>query len=1053
MANSRRDSYQEWLIGYIPQEAIVLRSFDEIREIPRELLQAYLINTKVEFKLSDVVSADKHRWQEQMLIRDGEFLYGIGYVSTSNHGITKRIYFQRREDTCGGQSARDFASISALMVRSVVVEYERDRRRSSNTDAEAAAAATVTAAQESEVDSLSIGSMTGSDADGAVDDICCGNEDEEDAELALAAGRRISVVDTAEPEPAAEPRDSTFATELDSLLGDELQQSKTNLFEHLAQQRHATPEPTASAPIRYHVPQPSAHFCGRIAELYQLVHFLARPPGLSVLVAGQTGLGKRELVAEFIRIHGDKYNAIYWLRAESREHLMHELIQLARELGLLMPQERASEAVRDALRVKLAQVGNWLFVCDGVVSEDDVTECFPMDAGHVIMISDDDSAQMCDFMLYLDPLAADDAAMLLQKATATPRIASALILTDLVMNHPLYVNLLAAYIVNTYGKGTAAQGVQLLIGQLEPTRESAWTSVTEQAWSICSAGLPAEAMSVLRFCSVMNARAVPLDLVDKWLRIHCGQMADLASALGELTTRAMITVVKGVHVSLSPCIQRLVREHVLMSDIGTVIAAAVDMLASVFICKIRDSTTWSNAVKLMPHVRSLLDHCRTTELQSDVVVSLLHNLGLLSMMAFEFAAAQRIYDEALEMSRTLHPHEQTPELGELLLCRGAALCAQNKFSDAMPDQCEGLAVYLSLYGPQHLSTTTAMYEVAQSYLSLGRAREALDMQSQAMEMMRTLVSPADPNHIRALFALATYHRANSDKQEAIRCHTDALELFSQHVGDTHSDTLECMWQLAMLYSQTENYVTAITHVTNWLKKRKQLYPPGSLPVAMSKWQATTVLSGHDMHEKCVRMLMSAMPTVLLLGEAHPLVFKLLNDVATLQTKRGQLQAALTISEVLLVFQRTALSESHQMTIDTVLRIADLYMQLGRYDQAHRLQAAVVAELRRLHGEVSVQVATAMQLRTRIYGEIRRPEDARSNQQRVVEILAQLLPVDNAQLLHARVELTLLLLKAKMEMPAQDQLTLIQQHAPPEMLQTMRNTFSGYHIGDAKCIVM
>ena len=84
-------------------------------------------------------------------------------------------------------------------------------------------------------------------------------------------------------------------------------------------------------------PQRNLHFTGRVAELEALRANLTRddrPHPAAQLISGMGGVGKTEIATEYIHRHRDKYEIIWWIRAEHTDRVRDALVKLGQRLGV-----------------------------------------------------------------------------------------------------------------------------------------------------------------------------------------------------------------------------------------------------------------------------------------------------------------------------------------------------------------------------------------------------------------------------------------------------------------------------------------------------------------------------------------------------------------------------------------------------------------------------------------------------------------------------------------------------------------------------------------------
>lgn len=141
------------------------------------------------------------------------------------------------------------------------------------------------------------------------------------------------------------------------------------------------------------IPSRNLDFTGRITQLEAIRDNLSQQHASNVqVIAGMGGIGKTELVTEFVHRNIDAYQIIWWIRAEHHDRVRDALVKLAQRLELRQAsadgnRDRTITAVLEALQSDVAT--SWLLIYDNAVDPLDLQKYIPpgRPGGHVIVTS------------------------------------------------------------------------------------------------------------------------------------------------------------------------------------------------------------------------------------------------------------------------------------------------------------------------------------------------------------------------------------------------------------------------------------------------------------------------------------------------------------------------------------------------------------------------------------------------------------------------------------------------------------------------------------------
>jgi tetratricopeptide (TPR) repeat protein len=135
------------------------------------------------------------------------------------------------------------------------------------------------------------------------------------------------------------------------------------------------------------VPIRNRNFTGRVALLDRLGVALQSGSTASVLpqtLQGLGGVGKTQLVVEFVYRHLDEYDLIWWIPAEQTATVLTSLTKLAERLGAPVSED-SQETARIVLDALAGSDLAWLLVYDNADEPGHLGQLLPSTGGHVIV--------------------------------------------------------------------------------------------------------------------------------------------------------------------------------------------------------------------------------------------------------------------------------------------------------------------------------------------------------------------------------------------------------------------------------------------------------------------------------------------------------------------------------------------------------------------------------------------------------------------------------------------------------------------------------------------
>jgi tetratricopeptide (TPR) repeat protein len=571
------------------------------------------------------------------------------------------------------------------------------------------------------------------------------------------------------------------------------------------------------------VPSRNSNFTGRVTELETLranLIFRGRPVPPAQVISGMGGIGKTEIATEYIHLHRDKYDIVWWIRAEHHDRVRDALVSLGERLDLRMAtsggRDRAIAAVLAALESGVRP--NWLLVYDNVAEPLDLQRYLPTcrPGGHVIITS-----RLQTWPGYIEadsievlPFTEEEAVSFLRRRVAALAVDRTLReKEDEQRNHearrlaaalghlPIAIEHAAAYLTET------GQSVDDYLSQFD---QNAHRLLSEQrpelpesvshTWTISTALLTSDAEHLFNLCAFFSPEPIA----------------------GEL-------LLENAHAVSDP---PGLREFLSSSPRFRAAASQMHRLSLVKVDGARDQIQMHRVVQAVTR----------GQLQSDTFLA--YRAAADTLLAEsnpgnpDRAANDAVYDlslQHLESDRSFL-HTSNPALRRLIIDQVRRLHLRGSHAEATRFGQEALQVWREQLGLEDLEVLTMAVEVAIAMRSDAHAADARDL---ILSTLRVLRERYGENHEVTLLCANTYGadlRSRGQLAEALDLDLSLLPRFERVFGPDHHRTLNVRNNIAADYRRLGRHQDAMDEDRKTLRDRRRIFGPDD-PITLTSLDA------------------------------------------------------------------------------------------------------------------------------------------------------------------------------------------------------------------------
>jgi tetratricopeptide (TPR) repeat protein/transcriptional regulator with XRE-family HTH domain len=679
--------------------------------------------------------------------------------------------------------------------------------------------------------------------------------------------------------------------------------------------------------------QRNPFFTGREELLVPLYTALHKTGAVAVTQAhalcGLGGIGKTQIVLEYAYRYRDEYQAVFWVKSDTRENLLSDFLALASLLNL--PEQHAQDqaSVLAAIQHWMQNQTAWLLILDNA---DDLTFVkkfiVPGSRGHILLTTHAQALGRLANRLNVDVMNPETGALfLLRRAGLTGPDASLdeasederTLAGELVREMgglPLALDQAGAYMeessyslasyLNLYRKERLAllkRRGGIIEDHPEPVAATWSISFDEvERVSRISADL-------LRLCAFLNPDVIPEELLRKGASVLGPNLAAvggsdlvLNEAIEDLRRFSLIRRHADFQMlSLHRLVQIVLKETMNPETQRIWVDRAVRAMHLTFPAHV-EPRCWEACQRLLPQVQNCSLLIEEWTLRSPEAALLLHQTAYYLRERGGYTEAEALYRQALTI------REESVGSGHLDTAQSAYNLArlyvdQGRYVDAEQLYLRSLATRERVHGPEHPAIAQCLNSLALLYWFWGHYEQSEALYLRALPMYQQLLGPEHPDTAHCMNNLALLYVTQAKFAEAERLHQQVLSIRQAVLPSAHPDTAQSLQNLACLFlaqGNPNNYLEAEQLLLQSLAMREQV-----------------------------------------LGPDHPQTAKSLHNLALLYEAKGNYAEAEQLYQRVLDIRERALGKANPKTLATVEDYAALLRKMQQDDKAVRLQARLM----------------------------------------------------------------------------------------------------------------
>jgi tetratricopeptide (TPR) repeat protein/transcriptional regulator with XRE-family HTH domain len=734
---------------------------------------------------------------------------------------------------------------------------------------------------------------------------------------------------------------------------------------HASQLQHVSHSPVL--PI-WNVPfQHNSFFTGREQELMHLYQRLhggkSRAARAVQALCGLAGMGKTQTAVEYSYRFYEEYQAVLWVRADTREMLIADFVALASLLDLPERDERDQQHVVKAVKGWLKEHRDWLLILDNIEDLALIQEFVPpIHQGHILLTMRVQATGTLAQSLTLRKMEAQEGALFLlrrakylppeaQASEAEPAAyANALKIAQLLDGLPLALDQAGAYIEETacsfadYIERYQSQRATLLT-----LRGSAVTSHPSSVATMLSLiierveALHPAAADLLRLCAFLQPDAIPEAMIIEGASAPGSILQPLASnpyafdaAIKTLRDFSLIQrYAENKTLSLHRLVQVVIQDR-LDEQARRQWAEWTVALVSHAFPDSEDDTNWSRCQRYLPQALECATLIERWEIVSHEVGVFLHKLGLCLLQRSQYAQAESLLQQARGMLLST-VGEMHPDLARCLNDLGLNYMYQGNYAQAEALYQQSLSIREQVCSTDFPALLENLNNMAALKYKLGKYAQAEALFRRALEIKESFPEPEnlDMTYYLSNLAFLCIERGKYAQAEPLVLREVALR--ERLLGPEHPSMLNDRHSMADLYAALKQYEQAEALHLQILARREKLLGAEHVHVGISLHSLAHLYHDMGQYEQAEAFYQRALTLrERIQGPEHPFTAQTLNGLAQILLERGQDEQAEELGQRARAIQERVLGPEHPDYADSLVTLALLAEKRGDENRALQL---------------------------------------------------------------------------------------------------------------------
>ena len=668
---------------------------------------------------------------------------------------------------------------------------------------------------------------------------------------------------------------------------------------------------------------------------------------------GLGGVGKSELAKEYAFRNAYKYEAVWWVNAESEVSILQAYTDFAFKQKIVNPDEKKTEVIIEAVKnwMSAHEHNRWLFIFDNAESEEMLRKYFPAqtlsEQRHILITS------RYTFWKYAKSIAVEvfseeEASAFFLKRTGLPEDTAMQDLAQILGRLPLALEHAAAYICaneityKQYLELYQKYGSELL--RKEYPYDDALQTIYV-TWNISIDKIGKESVrQLLNLCAFF----APDNIHDKWFS---GASEFLPSPLQEKVqndldyndVKAELKKYSLVKIENKDSIDKISIHQLVQQVVKNALKDAqkkwVEFGINILQKQVHDdfSTLKSRTdfTEMTPHIISITTMCEhsTPQENTEYIASFYSFLGHGYRELANYEASLEYHQKTLKIWERVLGNEH-PNVATSYSNIGLVYYFQGDYNQALKYHQEALKIREKVLGNEHPDMATPYNNIGLVCCSQGDYTQALECHQKALKIKEKVLGNKHPDVATLYNNIGFVYRSQGTYTQALEYYNEALKIRENVCGSEHLDVAQSYNNIGDIYASQDDFAKALEYYQKALTIKEKVLDSEHDDVAASYNNIGFI---YDSQGKCSQALEYYQRALKIqekvFGNKHPDVALSYNNIGAVYYSQGECSQALEYYQKALKIRVEVFSYEHPDVAISYYNIGNVYYSQGDYQEA------------------------------------------------------------------------------------------------------------------------